>query len=229
MELNQVLQSSKEKIIIDLKTTINGLSQDEAQKRLREFGQNILPREKGLSSIKILLHQGQNILFYVLLLAAILSFFLGDKNETYIISTVLIINTFLGFYGENKSVKAVEKLQKMLHHKVICLRNGSEIFVEENFLVPGDVVYLREGDIVPADIRILSAEDLMVNESQLTGESIPLNKVVIESRSPKETLLFSGSTIDKGEASGVVFATGMHTELGRIAQLSEETQKNHSV
>jgi Mg2+-importing ATPase len=150
-----------------------------------------------------------------------LSFLLKDYSDGFIILAILVINTGLGFYQEFRSENAVAKLQKLVSKETLVKRDGKESLVDEQFIVPGDVVVLREGDIAPADIKLIRVEDLSVNESQLTGESVPVNKT----SSGANSVVFAGSIIERGEAEGLVFATSNKTEIGKIAHLSSTTER----
>lgn len=212
-------------LLKELKTSASGLSDTEAEKRHLIYGPNILTKSSANSTWRILFKQVKNSLFYVLLLADIISFFLGSFNDAYIISAVLLINVSLGFYEENKSQKTTEKLQKLLRRHVLVKRNNTQVLISEDLLVPGDVVIVKEGDIVPADLRIIYADNLEVNEATLSGESTPQFKL-LSSLKPSSKLLFAGTTIEKGEAQALVIATGQKTKLGQIAHLSDDTEKS---
>jgi Mg2+-importing ATPase len=195
-----------------------GLTTAEAERRLAQYGQNILGKKQKRSAARLLLKQFQSALIYLLLIAAGLSFFLQDYYDGLVIVVILLLNTGLGFLQEYKSGKAVEKLQGLLSRKALVVRDGEQTLVDERNLVPGDAVVLKEGDIAPADLRLTISEHLSANESQLTGESAAVNKAV-------GALIYAGSTISAGEGTGTVVATGLKTELGKIAHLSSETKK----
>jgi Mg2+-importing ATPase len=195
-----------------------GLTTTEAERRLAQYGANVMGKHQPLSTARLLLKQFQSALIYLLLIAAALSFVLRDVYDGLVIVVILLLNTGLGFLQEYKSGKAVEKLQGLLSRSALVMRDGVEALVDERILVPGDLVILKEGDIAPADLRLISAEHLTTDESQLTGESVPVNKAV-------GAVVYAGSTIAVGEGSGTVTATGLKTQLGKIANLSDDTKK----
>ena len=161
-------------------TKKSGLSKKEAKARLAEYGRNEPPKKKKASDIKILLEQLKSPLIYVLLFAAIVTFFLKDFTDTAVIMAAVVINTILGFYQERKAERALEALKSYLHPTASVIRNNKrqEIPVEE--VVVGDVVILAAGEKVPADGKVIEAYNLMVNEAILTGESVPVAKSVGE-------------------------------------------------
>lgn len=203
-----------------------GLSIDEAKRRLDEDGENILESQKQKSIFIKLLEQFANSLTIVLLIATILSFiFTKEIVDSIIILTVVILNAILGVIQESKAEKSLEALKGLssLHSKVI--RNHQLIEVDSKELVIGDIVVFEAGDIVPADIRVIEANTLQVDQSSLTGESIPVEKdnLILEGKnfsiSEKNNLLFSSTFVTYGRGKGIVIATGMNTEVGKIAKL----------
>lgn len=225
MQKHEILQMSLSELYDKLKTSEQGLSDEEAEKRLAIYGRNIL-RKKHVRAINVFAGQFKNSLSYLLLAASIIAYGVKDYSDGTIILIILVINASLGFYQEYKSEKIIEKLSRILDKQVRTKRNEQITLLPESQIVPGDIIILREGDIVPADIRLLQCENLRVNESQITGESVPIIKhVIAEKNATDETLLFTGSTIEKGEGTGVVYATGDYTELGAVAKLSTKTKK----
>jgi Mg2+-importing ATPase len=218
---NNIKDLTLSRLEMELKTSTAGLSTNEAQKRLVKNGQNILKNETKNSFLKTLTNQFKSILVYLLVIADVLSFLLKDIHGGIVIFIILLINTTLGFIQETKSQKAIEKLQKLVSREILVKRDGRETLIAEKLLVVGDLVILREGDIVPADIRLFSVDSLMVNESQLTGESLPVEK----KKTGQAALVFAGSIIEKGEGKGFVFETGSQTKLGQIAHLSSTTRR----
>ncbi len=211
-----------EEVLKKIGTSINGLSQEEVTKRIAQYGENTLKKDKN-NAIKIFIKQFQSALVYLLAFAALLSVFLHDISDAIVITIVLLINTLLGFVQEYRSEKAIEKLAKLIGKQSLVIRNGKTELVDEKFLTIGDIVILREGDIVPADIKLIHADDFSVNESQLTGESAPVSKN--ENAKNDTSLVFAGSIIEKGDGKGVIFAIGNDTQLGKIANLSQTTKK----
>jgi Mg2+-importing ATPase len=212
---------SLDQVYEELKTSDTGLSEQEAKSRLTKYGPNVIKNEIKHKALRILIKQFKNSLVYLLVAASIISFAVHDFNDGVVIAVILVLNTGLGFYQEYRSEKAVEKLEKLVGKEILVIRNGSEELIPEGQLVPGDVVLLKEGDVVPADVRLFITDDLSVNESQLTGESVPVTKTATGNQS----IVFAGSTIEEGEGKGVVYATALNTELGKIAHLSSETKR----
>lgn len=225
MEKNEVLKLNQLEFLQKIKSSVLGLSEEEAGKRLIGCGLNVVGK-KNVNAIKVFTHQFQNSFVYLLIIASLISYWVKDYTGGTVILIILLINTILGFYQEYKSEKIVEKLSKFITNQVRVKRGGQNFLIEESKIVPGDIVTIKEGDIIPADIRLLTVEDLQVNESQLTGESALVSKKVSkESVATVNDLLFTGSIIEKGEGIGVVYATAKNTELGIIARLSTETKK----
>ena len=221
MDKEKAKSLSLDQVYEELKTSESGLSEQEAKNRLTTYGPNVIKNEVKHKALRILIKQFKNSLVYLLVAATIISFAVHDFNDGVVIAVILVLNTGLGFYQEYRSEKAVEKLEKLVGKEILVIRDGSEELIPESQLVSGDVVLLKEGDVVPADVRLFSADDLSVNESQLTGESVPVTKAATGNQS----IVFAGSTIEEGEAKGVVYATALNTELGKIAHLSSETKR----
>lgn len=201
----------------------SGLTNSQVKERLEQFGENAFAKEK-LSIFRTFCRQLFDPLNFILVFAAGLSLYLQEYSDSIVIMAIVLLNSFLSFVQEFRSEKAVEKLSELIKHEVLAVRDGKQVLIDVNQLVPGDTVVLRGGDVVPADIKIMECEDLSANESQLTGESIPVAKKVDEANS-RAGLLFNGSVIERGYGKGVVYATGNGTELGKIAMLSKDTKK----
>ena len=202
-----------------LDSSANGLSAAEASRRLTLGGANQLSG-KSSGAFSILGRQFKSSLTYLLVIACVIAFGLNDYSNGTIIAVILFLNTGLGFFQEYRSERIVEKLSKFIQKEVLLKRDGEIYTKEESEVVPGDVILVKEGDIVVADMRLISADTMEVNESQLTGESQPVLK-----NAEKDALLFSGSVVEKGQGVGVVYATGDEAELGAIASLSTRTKK----
>ncbi len=225
MNKDLALQLSQSELIERLQTSFSGLSQKEAEKRLVEYGQNIVGK-KTANALIVLGRQLKSSLVYLLVTASVISYGINDYTDGTIILLILITNTSLGFYQEYKSEKIIEKLSQFITKQVRLKRDGKMGLRDDSQIVPGDVLTVREGDIVPADVRLFEVDYLQVNESQLTGESVPvIKRVSTASNASPETLLYTGSSIEKGVGTGVVYATGRDTDLGTIAKLSTETKK----
>jgi len=199
----------------------DGLSASTAMDRLNKYGYNVFSSGPKHSAYKLLARQFKSSLVYLLVAAGILSFALQDISDGIVITAILLINTSLGFYQEFRTEKAVEKLQNLVSKEVLVKRDGKEALVPERLLVPGDLVILREGDIVPADTRLFKVNDFVVDESQLTGESMPVTKTTRAANN----LVYAGSTVEQGEAKGYVYATAENTELGKIAHLTSSYKR----
>ena len=218
---------AKEEVFKLLNSSPNGLSSDEAEKRLKEYGLNEL-EEKKESKFLIFIRQFNNPLVYILIVASIITLFMGDYLDSGIIAGIIFINGLLGFLQELKAQASLEALKKLTQTKTTVLRDGKEIEIPVSLVVPGDIVVLGEGDVVPADIRLIESSGLLVDEAILTGESIPVEKEASEIL-PEETpiykrknILFKGTLVVRGKGKGIVYATGKNTEIGKIAEKIKE-------
>ena len=208
----------------------HGLRSKEAKKRLRIYGTNTLQTSYTQSWVDIFFRQFKDALILILLVAAALSFFIGEKIDAYTILAIVVLNAILGFVQEFKAEKALEALQKMLSPKCKVIRDGALMEIEAKYLVPGDIVVLESGDSVPADLRLIEAIELEVDESPLTGESTPVHKSCdpVPPSAPlanRTDMLWMGTTVLNGYAKGVVVATGIHTEFGKIAKLTASVER----
>jgi len=213
-----------------LKTSAKGLSNEEAQNRLSEYGYNKLEEKKKKGIVAKFIDQFKNLMIIVLLVAALVSAIAEkDWKEPAIILTVVIVNAVLGVVQENKAEKSLEALQNMSSPHAKVRRNGEIISIKSEELVPGDVVILEAGDFVPADLRLIDAASLKIEEAALTGESVPVEKenVILKSETlplgDRINMAFSGSSVAYGRGEGIVVGTGMKTEVGKIASYLSET------
>ena len=214
-----------EEVISKLETdSSSGISSDEAKKRLDEHGPNKLPEKKKQSEIVRFLKHFHDVLIYILLVAAVITAVLGHYTDTIVIIAVAVINASIGYFQENKAEKALENITKMLslHSKVI--RNGEKEEIDATDVVIGDLVTIKPGDKIPADLRLIEANNLKVEESPLTGESVPSEKKT--DTLPEDTSLgdqanmaFMGTTVSAGTGKGIVVAVGSETELGKINEM----------
>ena len=218
-----------EETLQTLNTKETGLSQEEVQKRLQEFGPNELKKEKGISPIKLLLEQFTDILIIILLIATGLSIYLGELTDAIVIIAIVLACAILGFTQEYRSEKALEALKKMTAPTAIVLRGGKEVKVQASEIVPGDIILLYTGDKVAADARIIEAINLKTDEAPLTGESTPVNKKA--DPLPEHTTLperrntvFTGTVVVYGRGKAVITSTGMNTEFGKIAKMVQVTE-----
>jgi len=208
-----------------LHSSSNGLSESEATERLKEYGLNRLEAEHRASPWALLLEQFKNVLILTLLIATVLSAFLGHGVEAIAIGVIVLFAVLLGFVQEFRAERAIEALRAMAAPMAKVLRNGKEEMVNATDIVPGDVVLLAAGDRVPADARLLQAINLRADEASLTGESLPSEKdaeiIVPENASPgdRKNMVFAGTAISYGRGTAVVVATGMQSEFGKIAKM----------
>ncbi|MCL5004134.1 MAG: cation-translocating P-type ATPase [Patescibacteria group bacterium] len=195
---------------------VQGLTSSEALSKLKDLGPNEIAEKKRNGPLSIFLGQFANFLVILLIIAAALSFFLGDATDGIFILLIVILNGALGFAQEVKAEKAIEALKKITISRIRVLRDGVETEVDSRMLVPGDVFFVEEGVKIPADGKVLNAYNLEVNESSLTGESLPVAKSVSAENSGK--VVFSGTVVAGGRGQILVVATGMRTRFGKIAE-----------
>ncbi len=225
MDKKTALQLREQDFLTKLQTSVDGLTQKEAIKRQAEHGSNVLGK-KSVNALRILGRQLQSPLVYLFIAGSVIAYGIQDVQDGTIILIILLINTSLGFYQEYKSERIIQKLTQFITKHARIKRDGQFVLIDETEIVSGDVLQMHEGDIAPADIRLFEATDLQINESQLTGESVPIAKRAASNQKvSEENLVFTGSTIEKGEGTGIVYAIGRDTELGTIATLSTETKK----
>ena len=211
-------------LLKQLSSSANGLSSEAAAQILEEAGPNTVAAGQRQSFVMDLLHRCRNPLVVQLFIIAAVSYLMGDLRSTLVVGGMVVLSVFLSFIQETRSTRAVEKLQKMVKTTVSVLRDGKEVEVPLEEIVPGDVVILAAGSLIPADLRILSAKDFFVTQSALTGESMPVEKNADAnqpaSRTPFEFshACFMGSNVLSGSARGVVLASGARTHFGAIAQ-----------
>lgn len=206
-----------------------GLFEAEADERLTTYGWNKLPEPERRSVIKRFLLHFHNILIYVLLGAAVVTAAMEHWVDTAVIITVVIVNALIGFLQEGKAENAMAAIRHMLAPNAHVLRDGKRISIDGQNLVPGDVVMIEAGDKVPADLRLIRCHSLHAHEAMLTGESIPVEKknTPVAEAAPlaeRTSMAFSGTLITAGQATGVVIATGAHTEIGRINRLLSDVE-----
>lgn len=201
-----------------------GITEAEAVLRLKKYGPNRLNNHE-VYWWQILFRQFRSAFIYLLLGAAALAFFLGEKIDAGIVLLFITINTLLGFYQEFRSEQTVRLLKKYLVSRCHVKRDGAIKLIESQYLVPGDLVILETGDIIPADMRLISTQNLLIDESMLTGESVQAEKncetsaAKVEQPFQASNIGFSGTIVISGQGVGVVFATGTHSELGNISKL----------
>jgi magnesium-transporting ATPase (P-type) len=208
----------------------DGLSDSEISERLEKYGKNELPKGKKRSWWMRLLLQFHNVLIYVLLAAAVITALMEHYIDMWVILAVVIVNALIGFIQEGKAEQAMESIRDMLSLEAVVIRSGKKKTIDAEELVPGDIVMLKSGDKIPADLRLIKTKDLQVEESPLTGESTSVDK----STDPVDddavigdqySMAFSGTVVTFGKGTGVVTATGLKTELGKIKEMMSEVEE----
>jgi len=226
-------QISVKEVLLDLQTEVGGLSSNEAAKRLEEHGSNELTSGKKIPAIYKFLLQFKDVFMIVLLIAAGLSFIIGSISDGVIMLLIAMINAVVGFMQEYKAEKIMESLEKLVQSPSKVYRDGELKEIHQSQLVAGDVISLDEGDKIPADIRIIESFNLRTNDVSLTGESMPQDKHsnIISgqcSLPDRDNQAYLGTNVASGNAKGVVIATGMNTEMGKIANLTQVEEKSQS-
>lgn len=221
-----IYQKKLQEVIDELETSkTEGLSDQEVSKRLETYGENKLQESDSKSKWEILLDNLNNIIVYLLAVAAIISIAMGDWIEAIAVMLAVFISVLTGYFVETKAQKSVEALQNMVNTSVHVIRNGEEIEIDSSQLVPGDVMVLREGDAIAADGRLLTSNNFAVMEASLTGESEAVDKDPDATYDEEESIgdrlnmVFSGTAVTRGKAQVVVTGTGMETEVGRISEM----------
>ncbi|SIR10396.1 cation-translocating P-type ATPase [Halanaerobium kushneri] len=220
-------------ILDDLNTSKKGLSQSEADKRLARDGKNVLQAKADKSLFKIFLEQFKDVLVILLLVAAVMSFAIGSYRDGTIMVIIAVINSVIGFRQEYKAEKIMDSLNKLVKSPSKVIRDDQIGEIAQEELVVGDIVSLEEGDKIPADLRIIESFNLRTNDVSLTGESMPQEKQSnhIEEERPladRDNMAYLGTTVASGSAKGVVVRTGMETEMGKIASMTQEEDKSKS-
>ncbi|PIS35371.1 MAG: ATPase, partial [Parcubacteria group bacterium CG08_land_8_20_14_0_20_38_56] len=219
-----------EKILEEFKTDAqNGLFDVEVKKRLKDFGPNQLPEEKPISKIRLLIGQLKSPLIYILVIAGIVTLILKEYADSIIIFGVVFLNAIIGYFQESKAGQTIQALRKMIRVKAIVFRQGEEREIFQEELVPGDIILLRPGDKVPADGRLIDAWNLKLNEAVLTGEWLPSEKntEILPKDTPladRDNMVYMGTVVEYGRGKAVVTATGIKTEIGKIAQTLKGTK-----
>ena len=215
--------------ITSLNSSASGLSQEEVQKRLAEFGPNELVEKEKISPWAIFLEQFKSFLIIILLIAVVLSAFLGEVADAIIIAVIVFFACGLGFVQEYRAEQAMKALKRMAAPLASVLRDGKEAEIPSRELVPGDIIILRTGDKIPADARLIEAINLKTDEAPLTGESVPVEKISdpIEGEvnvGDRRNIVFMGTAAVYGRAKAIVTDTGMTTEFGKIAGMLQEVK-----
>ncbi len=211
-----------------LNTSLGGLPIEEVQRRREQYGLNALPRPPRPSAWKRFLRQFHNALIYVLLISAVITAFLGHWVDAGVILGVVVVNALIGFVQEGRAEEALEAIRNLLSPRAKVRRQGRLLEVPAEELVPGDLVIVESGDRIPADLRLLQVKNLRIDESALTGESVPVSKGIDPlpeevPLSDRTNMAWAGTLVTYGQGLGVVAATGSQTEVGRITTLLSET------
>jgi Ca2+-transporting ATPase len=213
-----------------LRSRPDGLTVSEARKRLERYGPNELQEARRISPWQILLEQFKNVLIIILLIATVISFFLGHGLESVVIAVIVLFAVLLGFVQEYRAERAIEALRQMTAPTATVMRDGEEVRIPARDLVPGDVILLSTGDRIPADARLIEAINLQVEESALTGESVPVEKHVHPlgydnlPLGDRRNMVYAGTSVTYGRGRALVVATGMHTEFGKIARMLQTVE-----
>jgi len=216
---------SPEQALLELGTGNEGLSETEAVARLEQYGPNRLKSVRETSAWKILLHQFASPLIYILLVAMVVTLAIQHWTDALVIGAVIVINAVIGFIQENRAENSIQALIRLTEPKAIVRRNGQDKQLNSQDLVPGDIVLLEEGNVVPADLRLVESTRLQIDESLLTGESVPSLKIseaypggTIIAIADQENMAFMGTNVVSGRGFGMVVATSHQTEMGIIAE-----------
>jgi Ca2+-transporting ATPase len=214
---------SQEQIFEKLNTSLHGLSFDEVQNRIKQYGFNVLPEKKSTSLVHLFFNQFNSPLIFILLGASIVTYIIGEAADAYIILAVLIFNAIVGTIQEGKAQNTLNALKKFVETKATALRDGKETIILDREVVLGDIIELQEGEKIPADARVILSKNLRVDEASLTGESEPVYKIaeILKqefSVADQKNMLFKGTNIVSGNGKAVVVATGPATVIGKIAK-----------
>ncbi len=237
--MSELYQRTQDDTLTELNSSASGLSEEQAEERLKKYGENKLAEAKKTTVLQRFFQQLKDPMLLILLAAAVVSAVTNALSgesftEVFIILVVVLLNAVLGVIQESKAEAAIEALQSMTAAKCKVMRGGELKVIESSRLVPGDVVILEAGDAVPADGRLLESASLKIEEAALTGESVPVNKaveVIFDGDVPlgdRKNMCYMGSTVVYGRGRAVVTATGMGTEMGRIAGVLAQTEQEQT-
>ncbi|MDI6781074.1 MAG: HAD-IC family P-type ATPase [bacterium] len=234
-EREEFLSLSREEIYQELNTGDNGLSIDVAKQRLEDYGHNELSRKKGTPLILRFLCNFTNLLALLMWAGSMLAFFIGMKEVGWTIIVVIVLNALFSFWQEFKAERAIEALTVLMPRQTRILRDGKEHIISSSDIVPGDITLFEEGDNIPADARLIESHELRVDNSIFSGESRPGYKMSEGFNLSEEfawteipNLVFAGTSVVSGTGKAVVIATGMATELGKIANLTQSVKEEPS-
>jgi Mg2+-importing ATPase len=222
-DLLEKARADADTVLKGLGSQLGGLTQSDADVRLKQVGTNEIAREKRQSALMRLLSNVKNPLVLLLMALGVLSFLTGDLRATVVIFVMVVLGVVLRFFQEMRADNAAAKLQAMVSNKATVVRDGKDAEVSLKLLVPGDIIRLAAGDMVPADVRVLSAKDLFLNQAALTGEALPVEKKAapapadVQNPLDLPNLCFLGSNVESGSATAVVIHTGNRTYFGSLA------------
>ena len=227
---------TEEQVLSSVQSTKEGLTSAQAKERLEKYGPNALQAGEKTTVLQKFINQFKDFMIIVLLAAAVISFFAHegapDPTDAIVILAVVILNAIVGVIQESKAEEAIEALQKMASPVATVLRDGEHLHVKGEEIVVGDIVILEAGDVVPADMRLLEVNTIKIEEAALTGESVPVEKdlVIPEGEDvgigDRSNMAFASTNVTYGRALGVVTATGMDTEVGKIAHMLANTEES---
>ena len=217
IEINDVLQEFNS-------NSHTGLKESEILERQQKYGKNVLTQKKGDGPIKRFFLQFHNSLLYVLIISGFITLFLKQWADCSVIFGVVLVNAIVGFIQESKALKSLEALAKSMTTQAVVMRDGKRMHIDSSEVVPGDILFFVSGDKVAADIKLISSRELQINESALTGESLPVEKNINTLPSStvladRKNMLYASTLVTYGSGKGVVVATGDNTEVGKISQL----------
>ena len=221
----------KNKVLKEFKSSLSGLNDKEVRLRLKRYGLNELPKEQKKSKFDIFIDSFKDPIIYVLIVAAILSLVVGETIDALAILFIIVVDAIVSTIQEYKAEENAEALKNLIKVKVKVIRENRHFEVESSEVVPGDIIVVEPGTVISADARILTANNLTVNESILTGESIGVPKSFTPASSmdiSKKCMLYAGTSVLTGRALAVVVSTGLNTEVGKIAQKVTSTEESAS-
>ena len=232
--MSQYYSKSSEELFTNLKTSDNGLSSSDVKRRIEKYGYNTIPRREKDSLLKIFISQIMDPIVLLLFIAVTFSFLSGEVVDGISILVIIFVDLLVGTYEENKANKTIDSLEKLVPTSVKVIRDSKEIEIDIKELVPGDLVLLESGDKISSDMRIIEAHNLTIDESILTGESIPItktSKVLKEKDVPinsQNNMLFAGCSVVTGRGRAIVVGTGVNTEIGKIADTLQNSKEEKS-
>jgi Mg2+-importing ATPase len=222
-KLHKFAENDPSFALAELNSKAEGLDDIEVEKRLKIYGANDLSEEKKTNHFLKLLEILKSPLNLLLIVLAVVNFFVGDARSASVIILMVFLSVFLNFYQETKAAIAEDKLKAIIHTKTTVIRNNVKQEILLKNVVPGDIVYLYSGTIIPGDVRLISSKDLFINQAMLTGESMPVEKHVVDSNLKEKGVLefcnlcFLGTSVESGVSEALVISTGKNTYLGSIA------------